>query len=427
MGEPAIRAEGLSKRYRIGQLDASYDTLRDHLVRGTRRLRGRGPETAPQRSVWALEDVSFEIGHGEVVGIIGRNGAGKTTLLRILTQITEPTKGRALLWGHVGSLLEVGTGFHPELTGRENVLLNGVLLGMPRSEVVRKFDEIVEFAGLERFIETPVKRYSTGMRVRLAFAVAAHLEPEILLIDEVLAVGDAEFQRRSLGKMEELGQSGRTVLFVSHNMPTITRLCPRAILLDGGHLVEDGPSEEVVARYLSAEYGSGASRVWSDDEAPGNDVARIRSLRFVDRAGDVAPTIDVRELLGVEVEFDLLRDDVPLVPWLALFNEQGAHVFSAFDTDPAWREAREPGRYVSSAWIPENLLNEGTLVAHLNLQSFTAGGRATVHAASGPSISCQVIDPGSGDTARGHFAGVWTGPVRPLLEWSTQRVDALTR
>src|ERR687888_660010 len=250
MTDLAIDVVGLSKQYRLGQMHSAIDTPRDHLMHGLRTLRtGR----TPREHIWALDDVSFQVREGEVLGIIGRNGAGKTTLLRVLSRITEPTRGHADVTGRVGSLLEVGTGFHPELTGRENIFLNGAILGMRRSEIARKFDEIVEFAGIEQFLDTPVKRYSSGMFVRLAFSVAAHLEPEILIVDEVLAVGDVEFQKRCLGRMESYGQSGRTVVFVSHNMPTVTRLCPRAILLDRGRIVLDGPSETVTANYLHSD------------------------------------------------------------------------------------------------------------------------------------------------------------------------------
>ena len=253
MAAPAIVLEGVGKRYRLGQLGPRYDTLREALL--------RGPSRAKPATFWALQDIDLEIEEGEIVGLIGRNGAGKTTLLRILSRITKPTVGTGELHGRVGSLLEVGTGFHPELTGRENVFLNGAVLGMRREEVRRKFDEIVDFAGVEAFIDTPVKRFSTGMYVRLAFSIAAHLEPEILLVDEVLAVGDAEFQKRSLGKMEEVGRSGRTVVLVSHSMPSISSLCERVLLLDSGRLVMDGPPERVVGHYLTTR--SGGPSAWS--------------------------------------------------------------------------------------------------------------------------------------------------------------------
>lgn len=249
MSDIAIRVENLGKRYRIGAARERYDTLRDALVGTFRRLRRRSLEDAEEREIWALKDVSFEVKRGEVLGIIGRNGAGKSTLLKILSRITEPTTGRAEIYGRVGSLLEVGTGFHPELTGRENIYLSGAILGMKKAEIDRRFDEIVEFAEIERFLDTPVKRYSSGMYVRLAFAVAAHLDPEILLVDEVLAVGDAAFQKKCLGKMGEVGKEGRTVLFVSHNMAAIETLCDRGLLLHKGFIQALGPIEQIISEY----------------------------------------------------------------------------------------------------------------------------------------------------------------------------------
>ena len=242
----AITAEALSKRYRIGELQRGYGTLRDTIAGAVQRIRQTGHHH--HEEIWALKDITLEVAQGEVLGVIGRNGAGKSTLLKVLTRITAPTSGRATIRGRVSSLLEVGTGFHPELTGRENVFLNGAILGMKRREIIRKLPDIVEFSGIEQFMDTPVKRYSSGMYVRLAFSVAAHLEPEIMLVDEVLAVGDAEFQRRCLGRMEEIGGTGRTVLFVSHNMQAVAQLCDRVVLLEGGSVVVDGPSTEVVAQ-----------------------------------------------------------------------------------------------------------------------------------------------------------------------------------
>ena len=273
MSDIAISVKSLSKQYHISAKQKAYRTLRDTLAdafvspfRRTRRLlRGQASAAAElDETFWALQDVSFEVRHGEVVGIIGRNGAGKSTLLKILSRITEPTEGYADIHGRVGSLLEVGTGFHPELTGRENIYLNGSILGMRKGEIDCKFDEIVAFAEVERFIDTPVKHYSSGMYLRLAFAVAAYLEPEILLVDEVLAVGDARFQKKCLNKMQDVGQHGRTVLFVSHNMPAITRLCERVILLDEGRVLQDGPSYQVVRTYLNSGLGTSAAREWSD-------------------------------------------------------------------------------------------------------------------------------------------------------------------
>jgi lipopolysaccharide transport system ATP-binding protein len=419
----AIRAEGLSKRYRIGQQHSSVDTLRDHLAHGLKTLWTRGWRI-PRETIWALRDVSFEVREGEVVGIIGRNGAGKTTLLRILSRITEPTAGHADIRGRVGSLLEVGTGFHAELTGRENVFLNGAILGMRRSEIVRKFDEIVEFSGIEKFIDTPVKRYSSGMYVRLAFAVSAHLEPEILIVDEVLAVGDVEFQKRCLGKMESFNQSGRTVLFVSHSMPTIARLCPRLILLDRGRVVEDGPTNRVIGHYLHGEQGTAARRVWPAEEAPGDDYARLRSARVVDSTGATADVVDVGEEVGIELAFDVVSDERAVFPWIDLYDEGGNHVFSALDTDPIWSEPRPPGRYTATAWIPPHLLNEGQLHVTVSVKSLLVGSKPWRHAEAESALTFQVVEQAGGPNARGDFHGRIGGPVRPLLRWTSEAAAA---
>ena len=272
MTDVAIRVQGLSKQFRIPATQEAYHTLRDVVTQRLKSLVWRDHRDASETSemVWALKNLSFEVKPGEVVGIIGRNGAGKSTLLKILSRITEPTSGFAEISGPVGSLLEVGTGFHPELTGRENIFLNAAILGMKKVEIGRKFDEIVEFAEVSKFIDTPVKHYSSGMYLRLAFAVAAHLEPEVLIVDEVLAVGDARFQKKCLNKMQDVGKQGRTVLFVSHNMQAIARLCPRTILLDDGGIIEDGPSHKVVRAYLNSGPSTIASREWSDAaKAPG--------------------------------------------------------------------------------------------------------------------------------------------------------------
>jgi ABC-type polysaccharide/polyol phosphate transport system ATPase subunit len=260
MADISIQVENLSKKYNIGLAQLRHDTLRDQLVDLISSPFKKRENSDDVGVFWALRDVSFDVMQGEVLGIIGRNGAGKSTLLKLLSRITEPTSGRAVINGRVGSLLEVGTGFHPELTGRENVFLNGAILGMHRSEISRKFDEIVAFADIDQFLDTPVKRYSSGMYVRLAFAVAAHLEPEILLVDEVLAVGDIEFQKKCLGKMDDVAKLGRTVLFVSHNMNAIQRLCSNTIFIDKGELVEKGPTRDVVSGYISSNFYSTAPK-----------------------------------------------------------------------------------------------------------------------------------------------------------------------
>jgi homopolymeric O-antigen transport system ATP-binding protein len=415
--QPAIAADGLGKRYRIGQLQSAYGTLRDSLAAAARRMWQREHDTSG-RDIWALRDVSFGVPEGEVLGIIGRNGAGKSTLLKILTRITTPTEGSAMIRGRVGSLLEVGTGFHPELTGRENVYLNGSVLGMKRREIAGKFDDIVSFAGVEKFIDTPVKRYSSGMQVRLAFAVAAHLEPEILLVDEVLAVGDAEFQRRCLGRMEHMSDSGRTVLFVSHQMHAISRLCDRVVWLDKGRIVDVGESSTIVARYLQEGFGTGSSRFWPDlADAPGRDVARLRSVRVV-QDGVEAPAVDVRRPVGIELGFTVLQGET-VFPKIKLVDGRGDVAFNAMDTSPRWSEAAPPGDYVSTAWIPGNLLNEGLYSVHVGIVSIGALKLAT-HAGANDAVSFHVHDLGEGDSARGPYTGQWQGVVRPLLEWTTE-------
>jgi lipopolysaccharide transport system ATP-binding protein len=418
----AITAEGLSKRYRIGQLQAAYGTLRESLGRGARRLVGT-EAPAEREEIWALRDVSFRVDEGEVLGVIGRNGAGKSTLLKVLTRITTPTAGRAVIRGRVGSLLEVGTGFHPELTGRENIFLNGSILGMKRREIQRKLAEIIEFSGVEKFIDTPVKRYSSGMYVRLAFSVAAHLEPEILLVDEVLAVGDAEFQRRCLGRMEDLSGTGRTVLFVSHNMQAINQLCDRAILLEGGTIVEDGESSRVVTSYLQSTHGTGSRRTWPDVEtAPGDDLAKLMSVRVVDNAGQTVETADVRRSVGIEIGFRVLREGPAVFPKIKVRDRQGEIAFNAMDTNPRWEDPSPPGHYVATAWIPGNLLNEGLASIDVAICSLHLP-KLHQHTAFYDVVSFHVHDPFEGDSARGQFGGQLRGVVRPLLEWTTEQVD----
>jgi lipopolysaccharide transport system ATP-binding protein len=427
MADFAIRAVGLSKQYRIGQLLRRHDTLRDQISSAAKALVHGDLKRTPPEMIWALEDVSFEIDQGEIVGIIGRNGAGKTTLLRLLSRISEPTAGYADVRGRLRSLLEVGTGFHGELTGRENIYLNGAILGRRRTEVNRKFDEIVEFSGVEKFLDTPLKRYSSGMYVRLAFAVAAHLEPEILIVDEVLAVGDAAFQKRCLGKMETIGRSGRTVVFVSHSMPTVTRLCSRAILLDGGHVVADGPTESIVARYLQADLGTTARREWPEPGSrPGDDVARLRSVTVVGADGQPVEAADLREPVGIELAFDVISQREPITPMIAVYNEQGVHAFNALDPDPRWERPQPPGRYRSCAWIPGNLLNEGSYIVSVFLNT-VGHGKTVKHVAATEIVSFQVADLGAGPSAKGTFGQPWGGVISPLLEWTidTEGVETI--
>ncbi|MGH3132487.1 MAG: polysaccharide ABC transporter ATP-binding protein [Gaiellaceae bacterium] len=416
----AIQVEGLSKRYRIGELQAAYGTLRESLSHAAKRFTGQEHRRGYEE-IWALRDVSFTLDEGKALGVIGRNGAGKSTLLKVLTRITTPTSGRAEIRGRVGSLLEVGTGFHPELTGRENVFLNGAILGMKRREIQAKLPDIAEFSGVEKFLDTPVKRYSSGMHVRLAFSVAAHFEPEIMLVDEVLSVGDAEFQARCLGRMEDIGATGRTVVFVSHQLQAVAQLCDRAILLEEGQIVNDGPSADVVADYLQTVTGTSSSQSWTDEDgAPGDDLVRLHSVRVTRADGETADSVDVREPVGVELAFSVLRDGPPILPKIKVV--AGGHIaFNAMDVDPRWHDPSPPGEYVTTAWIPGNFLNEGLVTidaAVCSLDSPKLHHHVSVHEA----VSFHVYDPLEGDSSRGTFTGQWRGVVRPLLDWTVGEV-----
>ena len=415
----AIEVDALSKKYRLGEYNAAYGTLRETIVHATKRLT-RQEHSRPAQEIWALRDVSFEVPEGQVLGVIGRNGAGKSTLLKILTRIVTPTLGRAEIRGRVGSLLEVGTGFNQELTGRENVYLNGAILGMKRKEIEQRFDDIVEFSGVEKFIDTPVKRYSSGMYVRLAFSVAAHFEPEVILVDEVLSVGDAEFQRRCLGRMEEFGNTGRTVVFVSHALGAIAQLCDRAIWIDGGLVVGDGPAAEVIANYLHQTHSAATERTWAAESAPGNDLARILAIRALPHEGMPPGVMDVRRPIGVEIEFSVLREGKPLFPKIKVLDKEGAVAFNAIDTDERWHVSTPPGTYLATAWIPGNLLNEGSAIVEPAICSIDFP-KLEHHAAVYEAISFEVLDPGEGDSARGLFGGEWRGVVRPLLDWTVER------
>jgi lipopolysaccharide transport system ATP-binding protein len=423
MSNLAIRVEGLGKQYRIRSAQVRYKTIRDSVVGGLRafgsRLRGDIEGAGRGEWIWALRDVSFEVKSGEVVGVIGLNGAGKSTLLRLLARITEPTVGRGEIHGRVGSLLEVGTGFHQELTGRENVFLSGVTLGMKRAEVLRKFDEIVAFADMDKFIDTPVKHYSSGMYTRLAFSVAAHLEPEILVVDEVLAVGDTRFQKKCLTKMSAAGHEGRTVLFVSHNMGTIARLCPRAMMLEGGQLVNDGPANEVVSSYLHGGTGTTAMREF---ETPvGRDVARLRAARVRTADGSIAQVVDVRQSVSIEIEYDVLRP-AQLLPQLHLTNEEGVHVCSLHDVDPTWRgRERPPGRWTSTVTIPANFLSEGMIFVRVTLLTLNP---PSTQFARNEVVAFRIVDSGDGDSARGDWTGSMEGIVRPMLPWTNEMTAA---
>lgn len=419
MGDTAISIQGLGKRYKLGTLTQAYETLGDVASRLFRAAIGNGNgERREDQHIWALKDVDIEVKQGEVLGIIGRNGAGKSTLLKILSRITSPTTGRVEIKGRIGTLLEVGTGFHPELTGRENIFLNGAILGMTRAEIKRKFEEIVDFSGVEKFIDTPVKRYSSGMYVRLAFAVAAHLEPEILLVDEVLAVGDSQFQKRCLGKIGEVAQGGRTVLFVSHNMPAVTRICPRCIMFDQGKVIQDGPSPEVMKTYLGSGQGSTSIRKWADvDDRPGNEVTTLKEVRVVTENGKISESIDIRYPVGISMDFDVHQSGLKLVPNFHFYNEEGILIFVAGDRDVNWTDrTRDRGAYTCTVWIPGNLLSEGWVLVSV---AVTQMEPTVVHFFEREALAFNVVDSMEGDTVRGSYVGAIPGVVRPKLRWKT--------
>jgi lipopolysaccharide transport system ATP-binding protein len=427
MSEIAIRVEGLGKEYHIGALRKQrYNTLRDHVAnafaapfrRAGKLLRGQATGAAElDEKIWALRDINFEVERGDVVGVIGHNGAGKSTLLKILSRITEPTAGMAEIHGRVGSLLEVGTGFHPELTGRENIFLNGAILGMARSEIAARFDEIVAFSEVEKFIDTPVKHYSSGMGLRLAFAVAAHLEPEILIVDEVLAVGDASFQHKCLGKMGEVAEAGRTVLLVSHNMGAITRLCERALLLSAGDLIHDGPATEVVAAYLSAGRPIVSSWHRSQDsvEEPEGD-GSLDSVRVLDLAHKPAEILPFEKSFEIEVGYTLRVPIRGLAVLCAVNNFRGDVVWMSEDTDTTdlAGRVREPGAYVSTCTVPSHLLKPGRYVLHA--AGHVPGTRRVFRRLH---VVTFEVSPTGYD-----FQLSREGAVTPVLPWTVRRIGA---
>ena len=425
--KPIVKATNLGKQYSIGTREAAYDTIRESIVQAVRaplqRLRG-GNGKRDVDTIWALKKASFLVAPGEVVGIIGRNGAGKSTLLKVLSRITEPTTGRAELYGRVASLLEVGTGFHPELTGRENIYLNGAILGMKKTEIDSKFDQIVEFSELERFLDTPVKRYSSGMYMRLAFAVASHLEPEILVVDEILAVGDAQFQKKCLGKMSDVATEGRTVLFVSHNMVAIQSLCKRALWLERGEIVEDGVAGGVVSNYLNHSFGNGASleEVWPDiDTAPGNDSVRLHRIKVRSRDGATAEHLTTKTPFSIEVEYWNLQPEAKLHITLHLYTE---HEVIAFTTGSGSGEREWAGRpmpvglFRSRCHMPGDLLNVG----RHRFKVLVIKDLSSVLFEHESAVTFEILDLEERVIST---YGREPGVVKPALKWNTEQIGAL--
>lgn len=430
MSESVIQVNNISKMYHIGET-LRYDTLRD-LIAGVglrmanKLIRGRRPLSQGVKNnntIWALKDVSFSIKKGEVVGIIGRNGAGKSTLLKILSRITEPTEGKALIRGRASSLLEVGTGFHPELTGRENISLNGAILGMSMREIKKKFDEIVAFAEIERFIDTPVKRYSSGMYVRLAFAVAAHLEPEILLVDEVLAVGDYAFQKKCLGKMGEIGREGRTVLLVSHNMSSIMNLCQRTILLSAGKVIANGYTSDVIQQYIASTPDTRAEIIWQNPAtAPGNNKVRFHSVRLITEDGKVSQEHDIQKDIIIQMQWWNLIEGTRLCSGLNLRDQYGTVILgtnnmpsATFQPDPWWNEPHPVGLFESFCRIPGNLLNEATY----SIDAIVSSNICHTEVILENVLSFHVLDMG---VMRKEHPGNWHGQIRIRLDWNTKRI-----
>lgn len=421
MNDVAIQAEGLGKQFHIGRLQRGYKTFREvaaetflgpfHRLR--RLLRGQAEGAADLNdTVWALRDVGFEIQQGEVVGIIGHNGAGKSTLLKILSRITEPTHGFVNVHGRVGSLLEVGTGFHQELTGRENIYLNGAILGMRKAEIDRKFNEIVAFAEIDRFLDTPVKHYSTGMQTRLGFAVAAHLDPEILLVDEVLAVGDAAFQKKCLGKMQDVAKGGRTVVFVSHNMGSITQLCERVFWLDHGQLKLIGEPDDVVTKYLSA--GTHIASVWTPPDSPSaSPEVAVRRVRVLAAGGAPSSIIDFDSSFSIEIGYELFLPIRNLAVAYYLFDIQGHMLWTSRDLDAGTLNGRvrDPGMYISTCLIPGNRLRPGRYF--LTVSCFRPGGHYFAYHSN--ILSIEITEVGCPlDINR-------PGLTTPRLEWTVMK------
>jgi lipopolysaccharide transport system ATP-binding protein len=419
----AIKAEGLGKRYRLGQDQDPYGRLSEVLSRKLRTPLRRRRTRPSDADFWALRDVSFDVLAGAAVGIIGRNGAGKSTLLKILSRITWPTTGMATLQGRVASLLDVGTGFHPELSGEENIYLSGAVLGMRRAEIRRSFDEIVDFSGIDpKFLDTPVKRYSSGMQVRLGFAVAAHLESEILMIDEVLAVGDIEFQKRCLGKMDEVATSGRTILFVSHQLPMIASLCDRCLLMEAGRMVASGPTSEVIHRYQSGADVNAASVDFPNEaNRPGDGVVSLLSAWVGGPDGERRFEHSLTEPVRIWVRYRVHeRLKATPQPNLHVTDSTGNYVFITSPHDWGDERARTPGDYVAAVEIPGHFLNDGLYSVGVAVNHFKSGLQTAFFEKS--ALTFNIVDRIDDNELRAvsRWGGRIPGVVRPLLEWQVE-------
>jgi len=417
--KPIIEIKQLGKKYRIERND-SYLSLREELSGNIMSL-FKSKSSKPD-DFWALKDVNLSIEPGDRIGIIGNNGAGKSTLLKILSRVTVPTQGEAIIRGRLASLLEVGTGFHPELTGKENIYLNGAILGMKKDEINRQFDAIVDFSGVEKFLSMPLKNYSSGMQMRLAFAVAAHLEPEILLIDEVLAVGDMEFQKKCIGKMEEVSKrQGKTIVFVSHNTSYISSFCVKAICLEKGEITGRGNAPDVVAEYISKISSRTAEIKWGDSEKPGSAVVRLNSVRIVNTFFETTPDLKITEAIGIEMKYQVLKEGYIL--WLGhnIYNQNGINVFDTHSVNSElYRKPHQRGEYTSLVWIPGNLLNTGSYFVGCAIFNHQEN---STHFHEKDLLLFNIHDAFQEETGRGLSGEDFPGVVRPIFKWSITRND----
>jgi lipopolysaccharide transport system ATP-binding protein len=429
MSKIVIKVENLSKLYQLGEVGTG--TISHDLNRFFAKIRGkedpyqkvgqlndRTKGAAKGEQIWALKDINFEVKQGEVLGIIGKNGAGKSTLLKLLSRVTAPTTGSIKVKGRVASLLEVGTGFHPEMTGRENIFMNGTIMGMTRNDIKNRLEAIVDFAGVAKYLDTPTKRYSSGMSVRLAFAVAAFLEPEILIVDEVLAVGDAEFQKRAIGKMQDISKGeGRTVLFVSHNMTAVSTLCTNALVIKDGGISFSGGTEESVDYYLEKVKENRTSTKWEENERPGNEYAELISAKIIDQNNKECKLIDIKDTFGVEIKFRVKQNGISLCPNIHFLTKNNEYIFV---TNPnSSMEVKVKGVYKAIVWIPGNLLNEGRLIIGVALSSFNP---TQVHFFENEVLVFDVTEKNylSRDTSYSHM---YPGFFRPKMEWTVQIVN----
>lgn len=423
--KPVIEVKNLYKKYHIGHVQTNYLVLTEVLGNAFKETlkKIRGQTFNQKRDVfWALRNISFTVAEGEILGIIGPNGAGKSTLLKILSRITPPTKGQAILRGKIASLLEVGTGFHPELSGRENIFLNGAILGMTRFEIKKRFDEIVEFSGVEKFLDTPVKHYSSGMQVRLAFSVAAHLNSEILIVDEVLSVGDASFQKKCLGEIESASKKGRTILFVSHNMSAITALCQKVIFLKSGKIITIGDPARVVGKYL--KIGEGVVPIIDcTSKKLKNEVVSLVRIKACDKSGKVLSSFDIRKSIGIIIEYIVLKPNIWFACNIQVKNQVALLLFNSHaDMKQDWQNApQKTGLYKSTCWIPGNFLAEGLFTVRVTLGGFSKKNPTKIDFPD--AISFNVHDNLEGDSVRGKSTTDFPGLIRPKLKWERVKID----